>query len=114
MTNKSKYTIDPLLLFYINLIYKKGGVIHSMHRTYDNDILHDKIIASSDKAIRIINFKKPKTLRMKIYFDKYIPMLIQAECDSSNMLTIPNPQRCSEKLREIYKEAQFFKDIDFF
>jgi len=122
--NKNKYTVDPIVVSTIHLMYTKGYKITYLTNSSVGKSYNAKPIRDSEKALRIINIKKPKNLGMTIEMltdniggTKYITQrYIRLATTPDNILQFYNPsiKYSDREIADLIKEAEFFTNIQFY
>lgn len=117
-TVKQEYKINKKTEIFIRLLYSKGYIVSEMlNGDFKNKSYNKKPIKNEDKVIRILLLKKPKDVRL--YLTKSIYTFhnmynINLKINDNNELNITNSFSVLKKeLEEIYREAEFFENIQF-
>lgn len=116
MSNKkSNYKIDPILETFIRFLYIKNTIIYDISRgMFEHNSIYNKPIKSFEKAIRILQIKKPSeaVIRVKFYYNDHAWSYhyINVYIDSNNVLQCDN-FRLTADLQSLYKEAEFLHNI---
>ena len=113
MDNKMKYTIDPIFVTFVKLLYAKNYKVMEMYRNRSNESIHSKNCKTAEKVLRIIEMKKPQFLKMTLLYDnKFYHGTVQASVENNNVLQFDNTRILYKAINELYNEAIFLNNID--
>lgn len=116
MDNKMKYTIDPIFVTFVKLLYAKNYRVMEMYRNRSIESIHSKNCKTAEKVLRIIELKKPQFLSMTLqHNNKFYHGTVQASVENNNnVLQFDNTIVLYKDVYELYKEAIFLNNIELF
>lgn len=116
---KPEYKINKKTEIFIKLLYGKGYIVSEiLNGSFKNKPYNTKPIKYDEKLIKILLLKKPKDVRI-FWVRKYANPNFRYTY--INLKTSDNNELCMENLYsalrpefvEIYREAEFFENIQF-